>query len=79
MKNVHTWSVWKPPPPCCKKRAMASMEAPQTTDERIRSAPLLFCHIERQVFWVGSAADPFSSPFRGGSSLAVFEAILVVS
>lgn len=48
------------------------------TDERIRRAPLLFCHIERQVLWTGSAAAPLSSSTLGASSLVLFEAILVM-
>lgn len=79
MEYVQTWRVWKPASPCCKKRAMASIEAPQTTDERIKRAPLLFCHIERQVLWAGSSSDTFSSTTREASSSAVFEAILAVS
>lgn len=76
--NRQTSSVWKPAPPCCKKRAMASIDAPQMTDERIRRAPLLFCHVERQMLCSGSAGGTFPSSARGASSLPLFEAILVM-
>lgn len=76
--NQQTSSVWKPAPPCCKKRAMASIDAPQMTDERIRRAPLLFCHVERQMLCSGSAVGSFSPSTRGASSLPLLEAILVM-
>lgn len=76
--NGQTSSVWKPAPPCCKKRAMASIEAPQMTDKRIRRAPLLFCHVERQMLCSGSAGGELPSSARGASSLPLFEAILVM-
>lgn len=76
--NRHTSSVWKPAPPCCKKRAMASIDAPQMTDERMRRAPLLFCHVERQMLCSGSAGGAFPSSTRGASSVPLFEAILVM-
>lgn len=54
-------------PPCCRYRAVASIEDPKASESRIMRAALLFSHIDRQILcpW---ASETFSSSLRRGAS-----------